>query len=69
METPEVTDWDKDHVDLKWKPPATDGGAPVEEYVIEKKDSHGRWTEAIRVPVGETAATVPGLTAGEEYQV
>ncbi|GMT25440.1 hypothetical protein PFISCL1PPCAC_16735 [Pristionchus fissidentatus] len=68
METPELVDWDKDHVDLEWKPPANDGGAPIEGYVIEKKGKNGRWEEALEVPAGETKATVPGLTEGEEYQ-
>ena len=44
VEKPTLTDWDKDHVDLEWKAP-NDGGAPIEEYVIEKKDKHGRWEE------------------------
>ncbi|VDN36641.1 unnamed protein product, partial [Cylicostephanus goldi] len=45
VDKPDVTDWDKDHADLEWKPPADDGGAAVEEYVIEQKDKHGRWEE------------------------
>lgn len=48
VEKPEVVDWDKDHVDLEWKTP-DDGGAPIEEYVIEVKDKHGKWAEAMRV--------------------
>ncbi|CAK5074870.1 unnamed protein product [Meloidogyne enterolobii] len=69
MEKPEVTDWDADHVDLAWKPPTNDGGAPVEEYLIEKKDgTTGKWTEALKVPSDQLAATVPGLRPGEEYQ-
>ncbi len=39
---PEPTDWDKDHVDLQWQAPATDGGAPIEKYVIEKRSKYGR---------------------------
>lgn len=43
-EKPEVTDWDVDHIDLKWKPPEKDGGAPIEKYIIEKKDkTKGTW--------------------------
>ena len=69
MEKPEVTDWDADHVDLAWKPPTNDGGAPVEEYLIEKKDgTTGKWTEALKVPSDQLTATVPGLRPGEEYQ-
>ncbi|CAD6198887.1 unnamed protein product, partial [Caenorhabditis auriculariae] len=68
VEKPTLTDWDKDHVDLEWKPPASDGGAPIEGYVIEKKDKHGRWEEAMTVPAGQTNASVGNLKAGEEYQ-
>ena len=33
---PVVEDYDKDYVELGWKPPANDGGAPIQKYVIEK---------------------------------
>ena len=36
--TPEVTDFDKNFVDLKWKPPLTDGGNPIKEYIIQKRE-------------------------------
>ncbi|KHJ84916.1 fibronectin type III domain protein, partial [Oesophagostomum dentatum] len=68
IDKPEVTDWDKDHADLEWKPPAEDGGAPIEEYIIEQKDKHGRWEEVMKVPAGETKATVGNLKEGESYQ-
>jgi predicted phage tail protein len=69
MERPDLVDWDKDHVDLAWKTPA-DGGAPIEAYVIEKRDNEvgGKWVEALQVPAGQNSATVPGLRAGSEYQ-
>lgn len=38
---PVPTDWDKDHVDLEWTPPKKDGGAPITEYIIEKRPRHG----------------------------
>lgn len=47
---PELVDWDKDHVDLQWKVP-DDGGSPIEEYTVEIKDKHGKWTEAMRVRI------------------
>uniref|UniRef100_A0A0R3RN22 Titin n=1 Tax=Elaeophora elaphi TaxID=1147741 RepID=A0A0R3RN22_9BILA len=64
---PEIVDWDKDHVDLQWKSP-DDGGSPVEEYVVEMKDEHGKWIEAMRIPGSETSARVGNLKEGEEYQ-
>ncbi|XP_037071181.1 LOW QUALITY PROTEIN: twitchin-like [Pollicipes pollicipes] len=63
----EATDWDKDHVDLKWEPPANDGGAPITGYLVEKKDKSGRWVPALEVPADQLTATVPDLTEGETY--
>ena len=33
---PTVEDYDKDYVEIGWKPPLNDGGAPIEKYVLEK---------------------------------
>ena len=47
----EVVDWDKDHVDLKWKAPDKDGGSPIEKYIIESKDKFSPdWVTALEVP-------------------
>ncbi|VVC89475.1 unnamed protein product [Leptidea sinapis] len=66
--TPTVTDWDKDHVDLKWTPPKEDGGAPIEGYVVEKKDKFGNWEKALEVPADKTNCTVPDLVEGQTYE-
>ena len=41
--TPEITDWNVDKIDLAWKTPESDGGAPIEKYVIEKREKKGNW--------------------------
>ncbi len=41
--TPEILDWDKDMVQLKWDPPASDGGSPISKYMIEMKPKFGNW--------------------------
>ncbi|CAH2099215.1 unnamed protein product [Euphydryas editha] len=66
--TPSVTDWDKDHVDLKWSPPQSDGGAPIEGYIVEKKDKFGNWEKALEVPADKTTCTVPDLVEGQTYE-
>ena len=63
--TPEITDWDKDHADLKWTPPKDDGGAPVESYIIEKKLANGNWEYANEVPATQTEGTVDNLIPGK----
>lgn len=65
---PELKDWTKDHADLKWAPPKNDGGAPVEKYIIEKKDPiTGKWHKAVEVPGNKTEARVPDLQEGQKY--
>lgn len=62
------TDWDKDHVDLKWAAPTTDGGSPITGYIIEKKDKYGDWEKAAEVPASQTNARVPDLIEGQTYE-
>lgn len=31
MKAPKIKDWDKNHVDLDFEPPESDGGAPIQE--------------------------------------
>ncbi|KAG1672466.1 Twitchin [Nymphon striatum] len=64
----EATDWDKDHVDLKWTPPENNGGAPIEKYIIEKKDKYGDWEKAAEVPGDATTGTAGNLVAGQPYE-
>lgn len=65
----EVTDWDKDHADLKWTKPDDDGGAEITEYVIEVKDKFTKeWVKTKKVPANETSTTVDGLKEGVQYE-
>lgn len=62
------TDWDKDHVDLKWAAPTSDGGSPITGYIVEKKDKYGDWEKAVEVPASQTNARVPDLIEGQAYE-
>lgn len=56
-------------MDLKWAAPASDGGAPIEKYIIEKKDRYKPdWEKAAEVPGDVTAARVEDLKERGEYQ-
>lgn len=54
---------------MKWTPPEFDGGAPIEKYIIEKKDRYKPdWEKAIEVPGNQLEAKVPDLKERGEYQ-
>lgn len=66
---PEPTNWDKDFVDLKWTAPESDGGAPIEKYIVQMRDKAGRgWTNALTVPANQTQGKVTNVDEGHEYE-
>lgn len=71
--TPEPVDWDKDRVDLVWRPPLNDGGSPITGYVIEKREKGSdKWIKGAEIPTPafgeECKATVPNLDENCEYE-
>ncbi|EDW50927.1 GM26811 [Drosophila sechellia] len=67
--TPEVTDYDNQSVSLKWAAPNNDGGAPIQKYIIEKKNKNKtEWEKALEIPGDQLEATVAGLQEYGEYQ-
>ena len=63
-----MTDWDRDRVEIEWTPPESDGGSPLERYVVEKKGPSGEWEYATEVPSDQTKALITGLKEGQQYQ-
>lgn len=58
-EKPVVTDWDENFVELQWEQPKTDGGSPVTEFTIQKKERGSPyWVNAITVPGRETKVKI-----------
>lgn len=65
---PEATDWDKDHVDLRWTPPLIDGGSPITGYVIEKREKGApKWIKACETGP-DCKGRVDNLDEGVEYE-
>lgn len=66
---PQIVDYDNQSVDLKWDPPKSDGGAPIEKFVIQKKSKGSNdWIDAAEVPGDKNEAHVDGLKEQDEVQ-
>lgn len=67
---PNPTNWDKDFVDLEWKEPESDGGAPIEKYIVQMRDKDSRkWVDGATVPGDRTKAKVMNnIQEGHEYE-
>lgn len=66
---PNITDWGKDHADLSWEKPKTDGGGPITGYIVQRREKGSPyWVNAVHVPAKQTSATVPDLTEGQDYE-
>ncbi|GIY57128.1 twitchin [Caerostris extrusa] len=64
----EVNDIHKEGCKLKWNKPKDDGGAPIQQYEVEKFDKEtGRWTRLGKVNGDKPEMEVTGLTPGKEY--
>lgn len=58
-EKPIVKDWGENFVDLAWKPPLNDGGSPITDYIIQKKEKgNPYWMNALEVPAGKTEVSL-----------
>ena len=64
----EFSDVDKSSVTLSWKPPSSDGGKPIEKYIIEHRDlRRSTWVKAGSVQGDSTTFTAENLTEGNSY--
>lgn len=67
--TPEITDYDKDFVELKWDKPENDGGSPITGYIIEKRDKFNpNWEKCAEVDGDATVGKVNDLIEGTPYE-
>lgn len=65
----DLTDWDKDHADLKWDAPESDGGDTITSYIVEYKEKFSNdWVAGKEVPGDARTATVDNLKEGQQYE-
>lgn len=66
---PEVKKVGKNNVELAWTPPATDGGAKVTGYIVEKKPvGSDQWTKATPHAVTGNSVVVGDLPNNGEFE-
>lgn len=67
--TPEVTAATKDSMIVCWGHPDSDGGSPITNYIVERRDRAGmRWVKCNKRVVTDLRYKVSGLTEGHEYE-
>lgn len=57
----------KNSADLKWTVPEKDGGSPITNYIVEKRDARRKGWQAVDTTVKETKYTVTPLNEGSLY--
>nr|XP_006823012.1 PREDICTED: titin-like [Saccoglossus kowalevskii] len=66
---PQISNINKTNMTLTWTKPKSDGGAPITNYIIEKKEAFGfYWSRVNFEEVLDTSYKVTGLTEGTKYQ-
>lgn len=64
-----ITDARKETVSLQWKPPKSDGGLPVTEYLIEKRQvGKEKYIPATEETVTDTRFTLTGFKEGDHFE-
>lgn len=63
----EVTNITKINADLKWQEPSSDGGSPITNYVVEKRDVRRKNWQTVDTTVKELKYTVSPLNEGSLY--
>lgn len=63
----EVVNISRDSADLKWTAPERDGGSPITNYIVEKRDVRRKGWQAVDTTVKELKYTVTPLNDGSLY--
>lgn len=63
----EATDVTKTTAQLSWSPPDNDGGSPITNYIVEKREVDRKtWTKCVE-DLKKTSFKVTNMTPGIEY--
>lgn len=58
----------RDSATIQWEPPTSDGGTPITNYLVEKREGTRRmYTHIGKTDAGKTKITVTGLREDNDY--
>lgn len=63
----DVINISRNSADLKWTAPERDGGSPITNYVVEKRDARRKGWQTVDTTVKELKYTVTPLNEGSLY--
>lgn len=56
-------------IKMSWEPPLKDGGAPITNYIVDKREtSRANWAQVSSKVKGDLQINVEKLIEGREYQ-
>lgn len=61
----------KDHIDIAWRSPSSNGGSPITSYIVEYRDSQsaGAWSRANQASLLETDYRLTAVREGKYYDI
>lgn len=62
-----MTNITKINAELKWQAPSSDGGSPITNYVVEKRDVRRKAWQTVDTTIKELKYTVTPLNEGSLY--
>lgn len=67
--TPEVIDSDTNFIKIKWNKPTSDGGNPIQGYIVESKAANSsEWVPCNSFPTKNTELSADNVKAGVSYE-